>query len=189
MQKKLLKTLIQWTSFLFLLIGTPQAHAFLSPSYDSHLVTAIDATACFIALEDGSEWKVSRNDQYELLSWNYREVLPIVITPNYLSDRFCYYLTDQNTGSYVRANLVQAPIRGATFAVTLTGIDSQFYNRGILYLSNGTFWKVSSFDLDLIRNWYMDDLIIIGKNNEWFSLSTHILINIHTNNFVRVQRL
>ena len=185
MQKKLLKLLFQVTASLFFILITVQAEA-----YDSHFATDIDHRSCMLLLEDGSEWKVSNFDSNELFVWKTQSLeIPVKITPNYFSNYFTYYITNQNTGSYVRANLVTSPLRNNPYAITITGIDNNSYERGSVYLSNGTFWHVHFSDLELIRNWYLDDLIIIGKNNNWFSYNTHILINIHTNTFVRVQRL
>lgn len=188
MQKSLLKPLFQMGTALFFMAATPQVEALVYVPYDSHLAADIYPESCLLTFEDGSEWKVSDFDQGELFSWYVQgTVVPVEVTPNYFSTRYTYYLTNQSTGSYVRANLVGAPFRDSPYALTITGLD--LYNRGAVYLSNGTFWHISSFDVDAIRNWYMDDLVILGKNTEWFSFNTHILINIHTNTFVRAQRL
>ncbi len=191
MYKKLLKTLTQAAGAFFLITASTSLEAWEQYSFDSHMAADLHGSS-LLTLEDGSEWKVAESDQNRLDWWyTQRSAVPINITPNYSSSRshYGYYITNQSTGSYVRANLVTAPIRGNSNAVTITGFDKRSFDRTNIYLSNGTFWRVSSQDSNLIANWYVDDLIIVGKNSEWFTYSTHILINIHTNTFVRVERI
>lgn len=178
-------------AFCLSLLGAPKGYSFSGLSYDSHCVTSIYPDSHLIALEDGSKWHVSSQDFYSFFSWGYKNFIPIEITPTSSSSRFNYYLTDIDTGLYVRANLVEAPFRESPFAVTLLGmsLEPYFYEGSSLYLSNGTFWRVSASDIKELETWYKGDLIIIGKNNEWLSFNTHILINIHTNKFVRAQRI
>jgi hypothetical protein len=136
-----------------------------------------------LELEDGSQWKVADGDYLELLSWGNGDI--VEISPHYFSSSYSYYITNRDTGSYVRGNLVNAPLRESPYAVTITGTKYRHF----FSLSNGSSWKISSSDLYLVHNWYVDDLVIIGNNSEWFSSYTHILINIHTNTFVRVQKI
>ena len=190
MKKKFSNFFVQVIGILFLNLACLQAEALVRLPDDLHLAADICHGSCVLTLEDFSEWKVSEHDQSELFSWYARDaVIPVVITPNYFSTRYSYYLTNQNTGSYVKANLVGAPLRNSEEAITITGFDRYGHEKSSIYLSNGTFWLVSSCDLSLTKNWYVDDLVIIGKNSEWFSFNTHILINIHTNTYVRAQRL
>ncbi len=190
MRGKLSGFLMQVVSVLLLTTASSSAEALINIPYDCHLAADTYRGSCLLTLEDFSEWKVSDFDQNELFSWYTQDaIVPVGITPNYFSSYYNYYLTNQNTGSYVRANLVGAPLRDSQHAITISGFDRYAYDKSAIYLSNGTFWHISYLDLNLTKNWYIDDLIIIGKNTEWFSFNTHILINIHTNTYVRVQRL
>lgn len=150
---------------------------------DQHWALGIDHDCNILELEDGSQWKIAEADSEELISWGHGDY--VQISPHYFSSSHEYYITNQDNESYVRANLVNAPHRDSPYAVTITGTSY----RQSFYLSNGSCWKISSSDFLVVRNWCIDDLVIIGTNNEWFSSYTHILINIHTNTFVRVQRI
>ena len=187
MQKILMK-------ICFLLAG-----CFLNPSLQSlpyslpcgsHFVAGVDLGSGILELEDGSQWQISRQNIRQLHGWS-RECLevPVEITPNYCSNSYTYCITHEDTGSCAKANLIKAPRRDNPYAVTILAIDKNRYNFGTIHLSNGTSWHVNFRELEGIRHWYLDDLIIIGKNTEWFSWNSHILINIHTNTFVRAQRL
>jgi hypothetical protein len=150
---------------------------------DKHWVFEKDQEHSLLTLEDRSQWKVSDEDIAEVASWKDHEL--VEISPNYLSSSHAYYITNKETDSYVQANLISAPLRGSPYAVTIKGTNYRYS----FSLSNGTKWEVSFSDLALVRNWYVNDLVIIGVNNEWFSSYTHILINTHTNTFVRVQKM
>lgn len=150
---------------------------------DLHWAAGMDYDRNILELEDGSQWKVADGDYLELLSWGNGDI--VEISPHYFSSSYSYYITNRDTGSYVRGNLVNAPLRESPYAVTITGTKYRHF----FSLSNGSSWKISSSDLYLVHNWYVDDLVIIGNNSEWFSSYTHILINIHTNTFVRVQKI
>jgi hypothetical protein len=152
-----------------------------------HFATNIDPYNRILVLEDGSEWKVSSYDDYFWMYWHLGD--NIIVTPNYFYSDYTYYMTNQETGEYVRANLVTAPIRGGPYTAMITGFSCNRNRPSSIYLNNGTCWAVSEKDLSHIQNWQIEDLVIMGKNNEWFSYNTHIIINIHTNTFVRVRKL
>jgi hypothetical protein len=191
MHKKNFKTLVQIALF-FSLTTFASVEAYEEYlTHDTHVVTDNPGSS-HLTLEDGSEWKISDADLDELHHWfAHSAVAPVVINPNYGSSKnyYGYYLTNQDTGSYVKANLVGAPLRENTNTVTILGLEKSSFNRGCIYLSNGTFWCVAHADLKLLKNWHMNDLVIIGKNTEWFSYETHILINVEANTFVRAQRI
>ena len=191
MHKKLFTMFVQ-TALFFSLTTFASVQAYEEYlKYDTHV--AIDTPESrHLTLEDGSEWKVSDTDLDELYQWFARSAIaPVVINPNYGSSKsyYGYYLTNEETGSYVKANLVRAPSKENTNTVTIRGLEKNSYDRGCIYLSNGTFWWISYSDLKLLKNWHIDDLVIVGKNTEWFSYETHILINIDANTFVRAQRI
>ena len=191
MNKKLLNRLFLTLSAVFIVTAAPALHArTYFPSLGSHIASNEEGPN-LLTFEDGSQWKVADSEQGTLNRWfwysSYAQV-PVTITPNYdLHSNYGYYLTYQ--GSYVRANLVASPLLDSPYAITITGFDKNQPGKKAIYLSNGTYWSVAYSDWDRIKNWYINDLVIIGKNSEWFTPNTHILINIHTNKFVRVQKL
>ena len=191
MHKKLFKKLFLTVSAFFIITAAPALHArTYHPTPGSHLASNEDGPS-LLTFEDGSQWKVADSEQGTLNRWFwYSGYAPVqvTITPNYSPNTsYGYYLTYQ--GSYVRANLVASPLVDSPYAVTITGFDKNLPNKKNIYLSNGTYWSVAYSDWDRIQNWYVNDYVIIGKNSEWFTSNTHILINIHTNTFVRVQKL
>jgi hypothetical protein len=167
-------------------------------AYDTHFSLEMSESSV-ITLEDGSQWQVFGVDEEHLSAWYDRHQLaPITITPNYLWDLGYngYLLSYQDTAAYVTAHLVGAPSKESPYTLTIAGMDKnahgnphRAYYRGCIYLSNGSFWLVSMFDWELIENWQVDDIVIVGKEGGWFPHSSHILINTSTNTFVRVQRL
>ncbi len=190
MDKKFLKLLVQTASVLLLSAITTSLEAVPQFFQDSH-VAAYTPETLTLTLEDGSEWTVPHSDRYVSDYWYaYSSIVPVNITPNTSDANYGYCLVHQYRSHkiraiYVRANLVKPPEKGSTYAVTLTGFDTN----AKIYLSNGTIWKVSSDDRDLTRDWQLDDSIIVGKNTEWFTNNTHILIHASTNTFVRVERI
>jgi hypothetical protein len=191
MNKNLFNKLFLTVGAFFIVAATPALQASTyRPHLDSHIAFNQEGP-CLLTLEDGSQWKVPDSEQGTLNRWfwysGYAPV-PVTITPNYsLGTNYGYYLTYQ--GSYVRANLVASPLLDSPYTITITGFDKNQPGKKAIYLSNGTYWSVALADWDRIKNWYVNDLVIIGKNSEWFTPNTHILINIHTNTFVRVQKL
>lgn len=151
--------------------------------YDQHWIAGIDSDRNILELEDGSEWSVSEEDFKDVASWEEQEM--VEISPNCFSSFYEFYITNKATGSYIQANLVNGPLLKSPYSVTITGIN---YRRSF-FLSNRTSWEIAASDIYLTRNWYIDDLVIIGVNNEWFSSYTHILINVHSNTFVRVRKI
>jgi hypothetical protein len=188
MDKKLLNKLFLTLSAFFIITAAPALQAWTYPAPDAHIASNQEGPS-LLTLEDGSQWKVADAEQGTLNRWFwYYNSVPVTITPNYSPNTsYGYYLSYQ--GSYVRANLVASPLLDSPYTVTITGFDKNLPGKKAIYLSNGTYWSVAYSDWDRIKNWYVNDLVIIGKNSEWFTANTHILINIHTNTFVRVQKL
>ncbi len=185
MRKTLLKTL----SATFLMITASQLQAFAPLPYDAHAASDLEGSY-LLTFEDGSEWKVAESDEVILNQW-YAEksVASVTVNPNYRSNRYDYYITNQETGSYVSAILLEAPLKESVYAVSIKEIDKNTYISGNITLSNGTTWRVSAFDWYLTKKWYTNDFIIVGVNTEKLSYNSHILINPMTNTFVRVQKV
>ena len=165
-------------------------YTYSAPFYrntSDHLFAEVNYADSLVMLEDGSQWRVAGEDYLTLISWRLHD--PAYITPNYYYSDFKFYITNQADGSYVLANLVNAPIRGAPYTFSITGMDLQSYGKKGIHLSNGTFWSVSDLDAHILQNWVIDDLVIIGRNSEWFTSNRNILINVSTNNFVRARRI
>ena len=130
-----------------------------------------------VELEDGSQWKASFNDSYQLSTWRAHDW--IMITPKHWGkNEYSYYLNNYTAGSYVEVNLVLGPLVGGVYTNTICGMD---LNYGKIYLSNGTYWQVAQGDLESISDWTIGHSIIFGSNDSWFSSYRALLINVNLN--------
>ena len=133
-----------------------------------------------VELHDGSIWTIDRNQIYSIGNWYEGDA--IVVSPNsfwYTPFQFC--LTNQNTGESVEANLTYGPIYNGPYTLWIVAIDD-YYNRVIL--CDGSVWDMSVFDSSLIRQWMVNDTVIIGINDGWLSSTRpNILINVNMLNY------
>lgn len=133
-------------------------------------------TPISIELEDGSIWVYHPADAYVTVGWLPTDL--IVITPNHtIFSSYDYRLTNQNTGTSVAVNLSMGPIYNGPATHWIQAID---YYSNIVYLEDGTIWKMSSFDSGIVGQWVINDTVIIGVNDSWLSSSRpNILINVN----------
>lgn len=133
-----------------------------------------------ISLEDGSLWVVPPSDVYITLSWLPSDLL--VITPNHSwFSAYNFKITNQNTGEAVLANLNLGPLYNGLYTRWIVAID-YYYNS--VYLNDGSVWNMSSFDSDVVSKWLVNDTMIIGVNDGFFSYSNpNILINVNMLNY------
>lgn len=152
-----------------------------TPAYAHHWLIRATYDGSIAELEDGSNWKLAPN--YSVFNWKVGD--PMVITPNHswLSD-YNYYVVNKFTGSYVAADLIVGPIAFGPYTHWVIGID---YTSGHVYLENGTTWTISSSDGFIFRDWAINDTVIVGANDSWFSSYDSILINVNMNNYVRAR--
>lgn len=133
-----------------------------------------------VTLEDGSVWKVRSKDKYKTLDW-----IPgdsIVILPNHSwFSSYYYVLLNQNTGAEVCVNLVLGPIYNGIYTHWVVAID--YYNQEVC-LEDGSIWRISGGDYSTMKKWLVNDTIIIGVNDSWFSNKPNILINVNMLNYV-----
>lgn len=147
-------------------------HWLINATYDGSVVE----------LEDGSHWKLSPN--YSVFSWKVGD--PIVVTPNHsFFSEYNYYIVNKFTGSYVAADLIVGPLTFGPYTHWVIGID---YASGHVFLENGTTWTVSANDTFVFNDWAINDTVIIGSNDSWFSSYDTILINVNMNNYVRSKK-
>jgi hypothetical protein len=136
-------------------------------------------------MEDGSHWEVSAFDSYVLTHWRREDSL--VITPNY--NWLCsydYYITNKsNNNTFVKANLYIGPLAFGPFSHWIVDID---YFGGHVYLENQMVWCVDPQDTPILKSWAINDHIIFGLYDSWFSSYDHILINVNMDDHVRVKQ-
>jgi hypothetical protein len=149
-----------------------------------HWLISISDTGRSIEIEDGSHWEVSPYDAYILSTWRREDSL--VITPNYTwFGTYDYFITNKNNGTSVKADLYVGPIAFGQFSHWIINID---YLGGHILLENNMLWCVDPQDAHDLRNWALNDTVILGVNNSWFSSYDHILINVNNDDHVRVKQ-
>lgn len=156
-------------------------YAYHPATYQS--IASISYFGGAVELSDGSVWTVSTFDAPKASYWYPTDV--VVITPNraWLST-YAFRLTNQNTGESVAVDLNLGPIApsfGSYYTHWITAVD---YYHNIVYLEDGSVWKMSSFDSNTVYQWVVGDVVIVGVNDGWFSSSNpNILINVAMLNF------
>jgi hypothetical protein len=126
-----------------------------------------------VELEDGSIWTINPWDVNKTANWLDTDVL--VISPNHTwFSSYPFRITNQNTGKSIQVNLTLGPIYNGPSTHWIVDID---YLNGFVFLEDHTVWEMSPFD---IEQWVINDTVIIGINDAWFSFSQpNILINVN----------
>jgi hypothetical protein len=86
-----------------------------------------------------------------------------------------YCLLNEDTGAVVQVNLVDPPIYNGQFSHRLTGIERM---AGVVFLEEGSCWRISFFDRSVLNKWVENYTNIIGVNENWTGNDPHILINV-----------
>lgn len=159
----------------------PIAYQAYKPKY-YHWTNSIINFGDSIELEDGSQWSIAPTHAYKATGWRIYD--PIIITPNHSwFSSYTYCITNQATGSYVEANFYLSPIPFGPYTHWVVALDKY---AGHVFLEDGSSWKVSHDDWRLFEQWLINDFIIIGYNDVWFSSYDHILINVNAEHHIRV---
>ncbi|MEM1283559.1 MAG: hypothetical protein AAGG81_08405 [Chlamydiota bacterium] len=141
-----------------------------------HRPISITLGGDMVTLEDGSVWKVRAKDKCKTFNWLAGD--SIIILPNHSwFSTYYYVLHNQNTGEDVQVNLVLGPIYNGIYTHWVVAID--YYNQEVC-LEDGSIWKISGSDYSTMKKWLVNDTIIIGINDSWFSSKPNILINVNT---------
>ena len=94
------------------------------------------------------------------------------------------YRTPSGLRIFARTFILFNPIAFGPYTHWIIGMD---FRSGHVYLENGTTWTISSNDLFIFNEWAINDTIILGSNDSWFSNYDSLLINVNMNNFVRAR--
>lgn len=149
-----------------------------------HTINAIINYGDSVELIDGSNWKVSPADVYVAHSWGSGEA--IVVTPNHSwFSHYGYRLTNQtgiHRGESVQVNLFLGPLSFGPHTHWIVALDKF---SGHVFLEDGSSWKIAFEDRHLFDEYAINDFVIIGHNDAWFTAHDHILINVNMNNHIR----
>jgi len=133
-----------------------------------------------VTLEDGSVWQVKNGDKSKTIDW-----LPcddVYILPNHSWFSSYYYrLYNRNTNTSVEVNLLLGPIPNGHNTHWVIAID--YFNQE-LFLEDGSVWRVGSSDKSVMKKWLINDTVMIGINDSWFSSKPNILINVNMLTYV-----
>jgi len=147
-----------------------------------------------IKIDDGSEWIYDKADAQVLRNWKAGQ--QIIITPNQqllLGSHYTYTMTNTEVGDSIQVNIFLGPIAFGYQTSWVVGIDQ---NVGKIYIINGrgerSVWEVSNSDMYLVKDWKVNDTIVIGENDSWlwcFSSYKSMLINVNMNHYVRAEQI
>lgn len=146
-----------------------------------HQPIAVSPLGDTVELEDGSIWSIKPQDRKKTLDWMTGDT--IVITPNssWFNWTYDFKLINKNTGVAVSANLSLGPIYNGIYTHWIVKLD---YINNEVCLEDGSVWSISGFDSKVLKDWYVNDTVIIGINDAWFSSKANILINVNKLNYV-----
>lgn len=149
-----------------------------------HWLISIADNIRSIEMEDGSHWEVSPSDAYIVRNWRREDSL--VITPNYnWFSSHDYYITNKTNNTYIKANLYVGPLAFGPYSHWIVDID---YFGGHVYLENQMVWCVNPQDNYVLKDWAVNDHIIFGLYDSWFTPYDHILINVNMDDHIRVKQ-
>jgi hypothetical protein len=134
-----------------------------------------------IVLHDGSLWKVNSWDMYKVLNWASNDVLSLSCTESFFGEK--YILTNPVTGQSIHIDLLDGPVLFGPNSHWVVAIDHSLKR---VYLENGSFWDVRFLDQNMLYQWAINDTVIVGDTNGWWSDS--VLINVNMNQHVYAGR-
>jgi hypothetical protein len=137
-----------------------------------------------VELTDGSIWSVRSKDRYKSLNWLTSDTIVITANHEWFSV-YDYKLVNQNTGKSLAVNMMLGPYYNGSQTHWIIALD---YDNKKLILEDGSLWYVSGWDKSVLSSWAVNDTVIIGINNGWWSGSRpNILINVNTINYCRAK--
>lgn len=143
-----------------------------------HKPTAVSVLGDFVTLHDGTEYHVKYSDRHKTLDWLATDT--IIILPNHAWFSSHYFrLVNQMTGADVQVNLHKGPFYNGVHTHWVIAID---YHNCEVCLEDGTIWHIGEWTT--LKKWLVNDTVIIGINDSWFSSKPNILINVNMNNYV-----
>ncbi len=144
-----------------------------------------------VILEDGSQWSIAYQDIATLFGWRIGDSLLISKNdPWYKTPTHAFFLQNQATGGKVQANILLGPFEFGENSHWVIGIDRA---HGILSLVSGrglySTWYVSDVEKMVWDDWAVNDTVILGINDSWFTAYPTLLINVNQASTVRAQQI
>ena len=169
--------------------SAPTYLAAYSHAMHRHFLKGVSNDGRFIDTEDGSRWEISPSDNYKVLRWRGDQTYVITPNSNWLSsDQYPYTIVNQQRGSAAKAKLILGPGYNGQNVHWVINYDP--YLR-LVYLENGTVWKVSEDDYPYFSKWQVNHIVIIGNYYPWFYVFypyDSILINVNMNHYIHAKQ-
>lgn len=144
-----------------------------------HFPIAISVYGEEITFEDGSVWGVAPHDQWKTLNFFANDRL-LVMQNKWCSSYYQFMIVNQSTGMEVECNLIRSPHCCGPSIHWIVAIDFYHYT---VTLEDGSVWNIDPVEYPYISSWLLNDLIIIGFNQEGCSCHPNILINAYRLNY------
>ena len=137
-----------------------------------------------IRLADFSEWVIRSKDRYTTTMWLTSDVVTIKANTSFFRT-YDFLIENMTTGEQVQADLQLTPELFGPFSYWIIDID---YLRGEVILSDGSIWDVRGYDYNVLNKWLINDHIIIGINDSFWTKgkSPNLLINANTKTYIHV---
>ncbi|MBS4168824.1 hypothetical protein PARA125_001471 [Parachlamydia sp. AcF125] len=128
-----------------------------------------------VELNDGSIWLVCSSDRYKTLNWLTSDRIIVTPNSNFFSS-YDYSLVNLDTNVIVPVNLFAGPLYRGIYTYFISDID---YVNSIVYLNDGSSWKVCWLDSFIFDKWLINDTLILGVNNDPLCVHPNILLNVN----------
>lgn len=122
-----------------------------------------------IEIEDGTQFKAVLSHRTAMKRWKCTDLITFCPNP-YPFGGSEFYVLNESNGEYFKANIWASPALKNPHALRLEEIDRE-RQEVVLSISQGMRfrWKIDPDDFEYLRHWKIGDVIVIGKNNNWFS--------------------
>ncbi len=137
-----------------------------------------------VTIEDGSAWNIDPDESSNVFSWKPGDIVFLMQNPIWAQslDWPEYLMMNLKDQSGVCVDLSLGPMANNPRARFISAIN---FDGGAVQLTDGSCWMIAPEDLPLFRGWAVDDSIIAGKNESFFSKYKAILINPNMNHYIR----
>ena len=163
----------------------PSTHSFFfreSATTPNHWIVSSNIDGSILEIEDGSHWKIASGSS--LSRWRIGDIITITPNRSWFSD-YKYYVINKSIDEYVAADLILGPIAYGSLTHWAVSLD---FSQGKVVFENGSCFKICSSDLFLFEQWQINDTIIFGTNDSWFTSYDILLINVNMNHYVRAKQ-
>lgn len=152
-----------------------------------HEIIRVSNLLDVIQIEDQSKWTVRPEDRWKLRHWLPEHTVIITQNPKWCWNcgRFYpYKMVNCYDSTEIQVEMQRGPNYDHPKSRWIVGINQK---KGLVMLNGekSSKWEVESYDVNTLKDWEINDTIIVGVNKSWFTQSTNILINVECGQFVR----